>query len=53
MSDAMGLLIVVCFTVFAFYALLHLLDVLDAQIEKRVRDTEDPDWWWKVRQDGR
>jgi len=43
----MGLLIAVCFTVFAFYALLHLLNVLDAQIQKRFRDSMDPDWWWE------
>ena len=49
MSDATALLIVVCFTVFMFYALLNLIDSLDAQVKKRFRDSIDPDWWWEER----
>lgn len=47
MSDATALLIVVCFTVFAFYALLLLIDLIDARVKKRFRDSIDPDWWWE------
>lgn len=51
MSNGLALLVVVCFTVLAFYTLLYFINFLDRQIQKRFHDSIDPGWWWKGRQE--
>ncbi len=49
--DGIGLLISVCVFGILLYGLLHLVDSLDAQIQKRYRDSVDPDWWWEAKKE--